>query len=77
MHNYIASTFQHTLDMQLYMHATNNALYTTLQGESIDIDKSLGEVDLAEPYIAAFAVTLDSITVVNLVIEKDNILNMP
>ena len=58
MHNYIASTFQHALDMQLYMYATNNALYTMLQGESIDIDKSLEEVDLAEPYIAAFGVTL-------------------
>ena len=77
VHNYIASTFKHALDMQLYMHATNNALYTTLQGESIDIDKFLEEVDLAEPYIAAFGVTLDSITDAKLVIEKDNILNTP
>ena len=77
VHNYIASTFKHALDMQLHMHATNNDIYTALQGEAIDIDKSLQEVDLAEPYIAAFGVTLDSITDTKLVIEKDNILNMP
>ena len=57
--------------MQLYVHATNNALSTTLQGESIDIDKSLEEVDLAEPYIAAFGVTRDSITDSKLVREKN------
>ena len=77
VHNYTASTFKHELDMQLYMHATNNALSTTLQGESIDINKSLEEVDLAEPYIAAFGVTRDSITDSKLVIEKDNIIKMP
>ena len=48
-----------------------------LQGESINIEESLETVGCHVPFIAAFGLTTDELTDIKLVIEKENILQMP
>jgi hypothetical protein len=53
------------------------SLLTTFKGESIDIDKSLEGVDCPAPFIAAFGVDTDSLTDIKVIIEKNNVIEMP
>ena len=48
-----------------------------LQGESIDIDKSLEGVDCAAPFIVAFGVDTDSLTDIKVIIKKNNVIQIP
>ena len=41
------------------------------------MDECLSEVNYSVPYIAAFGLTVDKLTSVKLVIERENVLSMP
>ena len=52
----------------------NSACVTFMQGESVDIESCLADMNIKAPFIAAFGVTRNDISDVKVIVELDNII---